>query len=411
MDSMSMMVVGRAISILSWFGCGIISFFYYRRFLGGTTALLVATFFLLPNLAGTFLEIVNVSPNGLMVFLFLAAMFLAAECLEGPRTRWQLWILAGVMGGLCFLAKQQGIVALASCGVAMILYRVKITKFLLFSVSASVVVFFSVFYLELVNNGNYLKAVFFELSRIMTWYHDLAFIRFDRFLAGNIFFTVSVLASFWFVIKKRVRPSLWQISVVMHLPLLYKTLGNGGGGPNYFLTFWFSLVACSVDFVYRSESLSVKAREWFKLLLLANTFVAMVTGYLDLNGITSPNEELRAIAKSADESIAELLKDHRDPKVLAYRNVGSVLHAGAKIDIEGSTLFSYAWEHPEVFSKSRILTSIQSRMYDFIFNGYQPFPPDVQAEIDANYVAVKGPKMPLLYGALSEYKVYKRKEN
>jgi len=407
--SVPMMEAGRIISILCWLGCGFIAFLFYKKQFSVYKAAIISLLFLLPTMGGLLLEMVNVSPNSLMVFLFLASMLIMSTCLNQKIEKWTPWALAGLLCSLCFFAKQQGLIAFASCFVGLLIYRPPLRHFLAFTLSAGIVAISGIAYLEFNSHGEYLNGVLVNVSKIMVWSNDLAHTRFDGFLLNHFCFTICIFTSFWYVIKNRIKPNLWQISIIVHLPLLYKILGNGGGGPNYLVTFWFCFVACSAELLRGTQIQSEKKRTWMFDLLLVNSFAALVLGHLSLNQTSPIDAELKEKMAKSYKSVENLVAHLTEPKILAYRNIGSLLHAGVKIDLEGATEFDYAWQHKDVFNTAIILDAIESRKFDFIFSGFQAYPADVQAEIDKSYELAQTIEMNTLYGKLGGMKVYKPK--
>lgn len=400
------MSLARGISLLFLLLCPLTVFFYYVKRWGYFYSVIAAIFILLPSEPSMLLDIVQVSPNSTMAFLFLGALILAENCMEAPSVSWWRWVLLGAMAALCFLAKQQGIVAIGSIAIFLMIKRVGIQKIALVLMGFLIVFVASCAYLEWVNAGHYLHATIFDLKQLMSYYYDpvLAKARLYAFIIqNNAAFTVSVLVSLVAVTFRVTRLSIWQVSFILHLYFLLNILGNGGGGPNYFLTLWISMVMISVGLIHQyvrapQSILSSHFRITEKgqgyisslakillIILFVNISMGSISIYRQIRASVFPTASLENSMKEYYQAVGEIVRTKFNAKVLTNRNVGALVAKNASVENEGSTMFQYAWIHGEIFQPDVVLTAIKEKKYDLIATGIQDYPVAVKTEIEANY--------------------------
>lgn len=394
----------RGVSLLFWLLCPLTVLLYFFKKWGYFYSAIAAIFILLPSEPLMLLDIVQVSPNSSMAFLFLGTLLLAEHCTESGGVLWSKWILLGVVAALCFLAKQQGIIAIGSVMTFLVIRRVSIK-----TIAMVLLGFFSVFavsyaYLEWVNSGEYLQATIFDLRKIMPHNEMLAKSRLYAFtIENNAAFIICVFVSLVAAVFRITKLSIWQVSSVLHLFFLLMILGNGGGGPNYFLTFWISMVLTSVEMISRLEKYSIaipnpyfriteNGQSYFSSLakvLLIGLFINISIGTISINRQISnsiyPTAELENLMKDYYQAVGTLVATKPNAKVLTNRNVGALVANNVNIENEGSTMFQYAWRHGDVFQPSVVLATISEKKYDFIVTGVQDYPVNIRAEINTNY--------------------------
>lgn len=398
------MSLARGIALLFWILCPIAIFLFYKKQWGYLYSTLAAVFILLPSEPYMLMDIVQVSPNSTMAFLFLCTLLTAEFCTKYAHDSWLSWLTLGVLAAFCFLAKQQGIVAIGCVLPFLIIKRVRFGQLALVTVAFTSVFAISYFYLESINSGQYLRATIFDLKQIMSYDPVLAKTRLYSFtFLHNAAFTFCVVASLLTVAVRLDKLSVWHVSFIVHLFFLLKILGNGGGGPNYFLTFWITTVLISVGliakFMRRNADLTspffqITEKVHGRLSMLASTmllslFVSIAVGTFSIHQQLStsiiPSVELKEIMRSYYQSIDELVASKPEAKVLTNRNVGAWAATKVKIENEGSTMFQYAWIHGDIFQPDVVLTAIKNKKYDFIATGIQNYPANVEDEIRSNY--------------------------
>jgi hypothetical protein len=244
----------RTIAFVFWALCPLTVFFYFRKSWGHFYALIAALFIWLPAEPMMLVDIVQVSPNSTMAFMFLATLLYAEHCSENQNTQWWGWILLGGISALCYLAKQQGIIAFVSVMAFLLIKPRNVRALLLTALGFLLVFILSTAYLEWLNSGEYLKSTLIDLHRIMITYPLLAQQRLRTFVYDeHFYFLVGVFASFAVTRLQPLRLTVWHVSYILHIPLLLSILGNGGGGPNYFVTFWIVTVLICVGLVKELE--------------------------------------------------------------------------------------------------------------------------------------------------------------
>lgn len=398
------MSLARSIALLFWLLCPISIIFFYRKQWGYLYSTLAATFILLPSEPYMLMDIVQVSPNSTMAFLFLCTLLTAEYCAKYAHDSWLAWLTLGALAAFCFLAKQQGIVAIGCVLPFLIIKRVRFSQIALVTVAFISIFTISYIYLESINSGQYLRATIFDLKQIMSYDPKLANTRLYSFVfLHNAAFTFCVIASLLTVAFRLNKLSIWHVSFIIHLFFLLKILGNGGGGPNYFLTFWITTVLICVGLIakfahhnaeFSSPHFQISEKVHGRLSILANTmlvslFVSISAGTISihqqLNASVVPSIELKEIMRSYYQTIGDLVASKPDAKVLTNRNIGAWVATNAKIENEGSTMFQYAWIHGDIFQPDVVLTAIRNKKYDFIATGIQNYPANVENEIRSNY--------------------------
>lgn len=247
----------RSVSFLFWLSIPLVVLWHFRNRWGFFHAAIAALLIWLPAEPGMLIDIVQVNPNSTMAFIFLATLLYATKCAEQPNTAWWEWLTLGAIAAFCYLAKQQGLIALVVTISYLLLQRSSWRGIALTILGSLVVFAASTGYLELMNSGEYLRATMIDLRKIMITTPGLAQVRLKEFLFdANFYFFVCVIYSFYvFLVRERKikELSIWQISFLLHIPFLLAILGNGGGGPNYFLSMWISIVLLSIEIVKKVE--------------------------------------------------------------------------------------------------------------------------------------------------------------
>lgn len=414
----------RYISFIFWLLIPLTVFFYHIKRWGYFYAILAAIFIWLPAQPGMLLEVVQVSPNTTMPFFFLFSLLYAESCSESDRLSWWNWSIIGVLAALCYLAKQQGLIAIPGIMAFLLIRRTGIQNILFVILGFIFVFIISTTYLEFMNSGQYLRMTFFDLNKIIHSSFKLALYRLLLFFIHNFAFTLCVLFALFSMRLRFRKLSIWHVSFILHIPFLLKILGNAGGGPTYFLTLWITMVLISVDFIKNNEVKlsSLKFIPNFikqiksdyltlfsKILLLClfiNISIGTISIHRDFNSITLPTPKLAALMKDYYHSVECLLPSKQDAKVLTNRNIGMLVSINANVENEGSTMFQYAWVSKGVFNRNLTLASIREKKYDLITSGIQDYPEDVKREIEANYNVTLISEVNLLYGKVGLVKTY-----
>lgn len=406
----STMELGRQVSLLAWVAVPVAVFLAHRKQWGAFLATIAAAFTWLPAQPSMLIDMVQVNQNTLMACLFALAIIAAEKASTAERESPLRWAVAGALACLCFLAKQQGIVAATSIGVFALLRGASVK-----SIAAIIAGFFLVFlpvtaYLEWVNHGQFLRVTLLDLSGIMISDRALGRKRFVDFLCSfNPAFLATVAVGFWLLRKAPRQASIWQVSILIHIPLLIKTLGNGGGGDNYFATLWISLCVASVGLIARLRKAEPQAQrmtaEVLLLALMINAGVGSVVARKDLEHYGQPTPEMAAASKRYYAEVKQLISTHPAAHILVYRNAGAMVYAGADIEDEGATMFGYAWNFPGKFPRDRILANIEERKYDLISTGVSPFPSEVKAAIASHYHSVVSAQTNILFSTMGQLDV------
>jgi hypothetical protein len=267
----------RTVSFIFWALIPLTVFIYFRKKWGYFYALSAAIFIWLPAEPMMLMDIVQVSPNSTMAFLFLATLLYAEHCSENNNTQWWGWVVLGGVSALCYLAKQQGLIAFISIMTFLLIKRCDFRKLSLTVLGFLLVFIISTAYLEWANSGEYLRSTIIDLRQIMITSPSLARSRLIAFIYdANFYFVAGVIASFVTIRFRLSRFTVWHTGFILHIPFLLSMLGNGGGGPNYFITFWIVIVLICVGLVKGTESGQVAVKYLWSILLLLTSSIYFV---------------------------------------------------------------------------------------------------------------------------------------
>jgi hypothetical protein len=400
------LALARMISLFFWLLIPITIFFSFKKRWGFIYTAIASLVVLLPPEPSMLIDIVQLNPNSTMGFLFLATMLYANYCVEEKSASWYEWLLLGGISALCYLAKQQGLVALVITISFLFLQKIPKHKIMLTILGFSLIFLGSTVYLEYMNSGEYLRATLFDLHKIMITSSSLSKARLVEFLfKSNLFFIICVGYSFYASIKKDQpfsKLSIWQVSFVIHLPFLLAILGNGGGGPNYFLSMWISIVILCFEYlrVNQIKSTSKLTSQILLLGLLINSCIGIKTISKEIDAIPLPGQQVKKMMEGYYESVAEIVAVKKSPNILTHRNIGAFVAANIQISNEGCTMFSYAWHFPSIFNRESILSQIRQKKFDFISTGLQEYPDEVKLEIIKNYQPILTKEVNLYFGKI-----------
>lgn len=398
--------IPRVLSCFFWLGCAALAFYYFRKTQSFRRSLFFALILIVPALDSVTLEMLNVNPNSLMAFLFLSSLCAANWAFNSRDNELRKWCTCGILCALCFFAKQQGIIAIVCCGFYLIFKGLRPRIFLVFASTFCVISILVTAYLEHKNSGQFLNLTIFELAEVVAPDSILAERRLLSFFSDNLAYVVIYVASLACCFVYRLRPTIWQIATILHIPLLFKILGNGGGGPNYLLTFWFSIAMTGLEFVSFIEHKSRRVGLAIGALILLNAHYGLFVTSRNLIEVPFPGPTFEAIMKKHYSLIQSVVGNCESSPVLAYRSIGSVLQAGCRVNIEASTTFAYAWPKDRIFDRRKILEDIRNQEYRVILTGILPYPKDVQLEIEKSYDLSQLSPAVFLHGMVGVVKVY-----
>jgi hypothetical protein len=401
----------RIISFIFWLAIPVSAFFYFQKKHNVFYGIIVALFIWLPPEPTMLIEVVQVSPNSTMPFFFFCTLLYAEKCSKQNIVNWWSWFLLGTLISLTYLSKQQGIIVTPIVFIFLLIRRIKILNLFFVIISVFFVLGISTLYLEGTNSGQFLRMTLLDLPKILHSSYRLAFHRLLLFLFHNFAFTICV---FFSIITFYKSLSIWQISLICHIPFLLKILGNAGGGITYCLSLWISMVIISLDYINSKKALHfpikfektsilnyIRLLNYNKIilfLLCVNISIGTISINRDFNSIYLPTPKLNSLMNNYYRSIDSLITNKDNIKILTNRNVGMLVQSNVNVENEGSSLFQYAWFSDFYFNRDLILTSIREKRYDFITTGIQDYPADVKLEINKYYKIILINEINLLYG-------------
>lgn len=460
------LIFARTVSFIFWAICPLMVFIYFSKKWGYLYSLIAALLIWLPSEPGLLIEIVQVSPNSTMAFLFLATLIYAEQCLEKKNIVWWNFFALGCLSSLCYLAKQQGLIAFASLMTFLLVKRVSIRMQLLSVIGFLFVFSLTTVYLEWVNSGEFLKSTIIDLHKIIIDDKSIAFNRLIAFIYNYNFYIIAlVIASIMQTFLQLTGLTIWKISFILHIPFLLSILGNAGGGQNYFLTFWITSVLICIEMLKRLETSQVDVsiviivlffyvfnyfdirKKFFFLAILVffaysyskklhllenvnakykkykifnshifshfliiifffNLSTLTIKNYKSISSFPLPTSILNKLMKDYNQRIRYFIRIKPNANVLTDRNIGALVMNGANVQNEGSTMFEYAWAYPKFFPRQRVLSSIRTKQFDMITTGITPYPEEVQKTIEKNYKISFTNKVNMIFGKIGLVKVY-----
>jgi len=355
------------------------------------------------------MELVNIGPTSLMILLFvLSLIYLDYIITQDKLTNFSL-ILSAFLFVLCYFSKQQGIVASFIGLITLIVNKRPFKKILLFIIAGLFFFFVLTLYVEMHNSYSFLNDTIWDLRKIMPYDRTVAYGRINCFIQQNINYIIFSFISIVFILFTRKKISVWFVSILVHSPFLVLILGNGGGGNNYWESFWISVIML----IFETLSGLKTRRNGIILIVLFFLFLnskdALISNYSDLSKVAFPNISQMKMMKHYYSGIAKMVKEENPKTILTNRNTGAFVAAGLVNENEGCTMFSYAWYHPLVFNKQPVLSNVKNKRYDLILTGIQEFPKDLQNEISKNYYISEENRTNFLYGRIGVQKIWKPK--
>jgi len=275
----------RSVAAIFWLLIPVSLFVYVRRQLDIFHGIIAAVIVTLTPMRGLLTDCVQVSPNSTMACFFLWSIICAERCVANSKSRWWNWLLAGMLPAACFMAKQQGIIAAGTIGVYFLARRVPFKKLMQVSLGFALFAGSFIIYLEIQNSGQYLTTAILNVSKIIVNDKAFAWERMIRFFCKDaLALSCCVVLSLLRTRGRLSQLSIWNVSMLLHVPFLLSILGNNGGGDNYFLTTWITMVVGSLALTRDLEKKADFSDMLYFLLALAALHLAAV-GNLPLDWV------------------------------------------------------------------------------------------------------------------------------
>ncbi len=253
--------LARSFTLIFWILIPLVVFAYFRKKWGFLYSIIAAFFIWMPPEPGLLVDMVQIGPSSTMAFFFLVTILYANNIINKEYPGQWEWILLGGLASLTYFAKQQGLIVIAVVIIFLLIQKISKKNIILTLIGFSFVFIPAVISLELANSGEFLNATIFDLKRIMPSSFYLSMFRLWQFLFdSSLYFFIGVLISlFPFIFMKYgiKNLSIWQVSFILHIPFLLVILGNGGGGPNYFFSFWISIVFICIELIKNEKVLQI----------------------------------------------------------------------------------------------------------------------------------------------------------
>jgi hypothetical protein len=330
--------------------------------------------------------------------------------------------MAGVLAGLTFFSKQQGMIVTIA-GILFLILKIRLKRYVLvFATAALVTLFIGITLIDSIEGNTFLRSTVIDLNGQIPGYWKLGVRRFVEFALINCGILAIVLLSIKKMNVKIKSLTFWQISFIVYIPFLLYILRNGGGGPNYFLTFWITIIMILInedqilDFTEYWKKVSrrdSKLETTFtnKVYSIALPLVILTAAYGSfinfkiLNDINFP-QKIHISNSTALQKFAQNYVSSESCSILTARNSGVFLSSKCDIDSENVITFQYAWNVDKKMNKETIKERIKSKQYDLISTGVGTYPPEIWNLIEANYVLGIEKEINFNYGQIGIMRVY-----
>lgn len=382
--------------------------FQLYSYLSFENATLLFMIFLFPPVKGLFIDLMQISPSALLGVTTLISGIIISKWEYNKEKKFQAVIIFAGLCTLTFQSKQQGIIILVSLIIYLILKKTPLLViFGILSIFVMLNYAISLYFNSFAGNS-FWSATFFELNQLLTTYWKLGVLRFIIFCLMNSLLLVLCAASILQSYKKK-NLNFWQVLALTHFPFLPIVLSNGGGGPNYLLTFYIAII-----FVLRhsiSSFSEISKNKYFDSQILLRSFLSVTLIYgsfisfSSLSSVKYPDSQIRKnmeLIKNDVLSRPEISKC----EVLTNRNIGIFLETKCEILSEGVITFVYAWPKKQFFNDKLINDKIRSRRYSYILSGTGAYPPEVSKLILQNYKVLSSRFVNLNYGSTGMQSVY-----
>ena len=385
-------------------------------------SLIILNLLTFPPIQGMILDTVQIGPSSLLGLLYLVTGLTLNKI--DPKISYlaPLLLAAGIMAGLTYYSKQQGIIVTLA-GILFLILKLPSKKYLiLFATTVAATLFIGIVLIDSIDGNTFVRSTLLDLNNQIPGYWKLGAWRFVEFTLINSGLLALVLLG----IKKGDisgrNLTFWQMSFFIHIPFLLYILRNGGGGPNYFLTFWITIIMIlndsDLNLVFK-EKWKIATRRGFKLeskmrnmiysivlpLIIVTAAFGSIINFKTLNDVNFPPQ--RYISNSM--KLQDFARNHTSGKyckILTARNSGVFLSSKCNIDSENVITFQYAWKSDEAINKDVIKNRIRLKQYDLIATGAGMYPPEIQKLIRANYILGIEKEINLNYGYIANMRVF-----
>lgn len=408
----------KKISAILWFATIIIIAIFAIKLLGVTKGIFAAVVFAFPPIPNLLIEMLQIGPSSLLAFTFLIAGLLFVKWNKGNYHIF--WLLPVIfLTTLTFFAKQQGLILLISIFVYLIISSK--LKLALTYISISIITIYLIgTYINSQNDNYFWASTLFDLQKVLTSYWKLGIEREFKFVLYCFPIFFMCLYGIFLKMKFNRQINFWEVSILCHIPFLFFILRNGGGGQNYFVTMWISMILTLILFVNENRDLleksvdgarfTVKSKDLkFKFVLYSLlSYLLIFSPYLNiksLNAIKFPSGKIELNSREFYKQV-NFYAPNEGCKALVNRNSYAFVKAGCDIDAEGAITFGYAWNYPEIFDKNHIAKNIICKKYDLISDGINKFPSDVSSLINLYYVRIYSSEVNLYYGYTGIQNIY-----
>jgi len=412
------LVLAKKISAILWFTTIIIVVIFAIKLLGVTKGIFAAIVFAFPPIPNLPIEMLQIGPSSLLALTFLIAGLLFVKWNKGSYHIF--WFFPVVfLTILTFFAKQQGLILLIIIFVYLMI-NLKFRLALAYIFISIITIYLVGTYINSQNNNYFWASTIFDLQKVLTSYWKLGIEREFKFVIYC--FPIFFVCLYGIFLKMKFnRPiNFWEISILCHIPFLFFILRNGGGGQNYFITMWISMILTVILFINENRDLLKKSVDVFRFIEELKTlkfkfvlysflsYLLIFSPYINLkslNAIKFPSDKIELNSREFYRQV-NLNAPNEGCKALVNRNSYAFVKAGCDIEAEGAITFSYAWNYPEVFNRNYILENIMCKKYDLISDGITKFPSDVSLLIDLYYARIYSSEVNLYYGATGFQNLY-----
>jgi hypothetical protein len=212
--------------------------------------------------------------------------------------------------------------------------------------------------------------------------------------AEGIITIISALALFYNIFVKR-KISVWNMFIIVSVPLLCYMLGNKFGGLNYMFTLWIAMIVSSGQFILDIIELEMNRAEYrvfskasaivmLSCMMFYGISVASTIAPL-LKKFDNRLEPARHVMEFYYSAVGKMYAATPNKHFFGGRTIGVFVLNNGISEYEFATFGLIAWPAGYRINKNLFLRQLDNKYFGIITTGIDPFPDDMMAGITKNY--------------------------
>ena len=240
-----------------------------------------------------------------------------------------------------------------------------------------------------------MNSTIFYLRDIMPANFGLGKLRLTNFLKEEgVIAIIAALALLYNAIIKR-KISVWNIFIIVSIPILCYMLGNGCGGENYMFPLWIAMIVSSGQFILDLLELKM-AKPAFAIIAKASAIAmlsCMMFYGISVASTTAPLykkfinrlEPARCVMEQYYSATSKMYAAAPNKHFFGGRTIGVFVLNNGISEYEYSTFATAAWPVNYRIDKTVLLKQFDNKYFGIITTGLEPFPDDIMAGVKKNY--------------------------